>query len=393
MFDPSRFRGVAAAIAAVGLAMAGCSLLAQAAFRERPSWLSAGDSTMEGGQDAVVGRRISGVLAELRRRGKSPSDLDLGVVLGASAVGMAIEPKLLESSGDPRIPARWLSLYASGANVEDLRGLADLLLGSGLRPRLFLLGIHPSLLARSDHYLSDETAFDPSPFLRAVAGGRLRDAKDEFMVLMAAPLNAAFPNRTRIGHGSRVFVIETKRRMFARLGMGAESLYSPDRDPWAVRLLYADPEEAPGKVEEVSTSGSVRELNEGLRVRGLRGDAWNKGWFDRANYSAEGQNARALVAIIRQARGRGIEPVIVLLPESTTMRGAVPAEAMECLRAVLQGAFGSASPPVVDLRDSIPDDRFHDNVHPRREGRMDATRSLIKALGGLPTPVRPTPVE
>jgi hypothetical protein len=393
MFDPSRFRGVAAAITAVGLAMAGFSLLAQAAFRERPSWLSAGDSTMEGGQDAVVGRRISGVLAELRRRGKSSSDLDLGVVLGASAVGMGIEPKLLESSGDPRIPARWLSLYASGANVEDLRGLADILLGSGLRPRLLLLGIHPGLLARSDHYLSDDTVIDPSPFLGAVAGGRLRDAKDELMLLMAAPLNAAFPNRTRIGHGSRVFVIEAKRRMFARLGMGAESLYAPDRDPWTVRLLVDDPEEAPGKVEEGSTSGSVRELNEGVLRQGLRGAVRDKGWLDRASYSTEGQNARSLVAIVRQARERGIEIVIVLLPEASPMRAGMPAEAMECLRAVLRGAFGSASPPVVDLRDSIADDQFHDTVHPRREGRLAATRSLIKALGSLPAPVKSTPGE
>jgi hypothetical protein len=339
---------------------------------------------MEGGQDAVVGRRISGVLAELRRRGKSASDL--GVVLGASAVGMAIEPKLLESSGDPRIPARWLSLYANGANLGDLRGLADLVLGSGLRPRLLLLGIHPSLLARSDHYLSDDRAFDPAPFLTAVAGGRLRDAKDEFMLLMAAPLNAAFPNRTRIGHSSRVFVIEAKRRMFARLGMGAESLYAPDHDPWTVRLLFADPEEAPAKVEEESAGATVRDLNEGVLRQGLRGAVRDKGWFDAANFSTEGHNARSLVAIVREARGRGIETVIVLLPESSSMRAAVPAEAMECLRAVLRGAFGPASPPIVDLRDAIPDRMFHDNVHPRREGRLAATRSMIEALGGLPTP-------
>ena len=319
---------------------------------------------MEGGQDAVVGRRISGVLAELRRRGKSPSDFDLGVVLGASAVGMAIEPKLLESSGDPGIPARWLSLYANGANLDDLRGLTDLLLGSGLRPRLLLMGIHPSLLARSDHYLSDEAVFDPSPSLKAVASGRLRDAKDEFMMLMGAPLNAAFPNRTRIGHSSRVFVIAAKRRMFARLGMGAESLYVPDPDPWTVRLLFADPEEAPGKLEEESKRASVRELNEGVLLQGLHGAVRDKGWYDGANYSTEGQNARALVDIVRQARGRGIEPVIVLLPESSPMRASIPAEAMGTLRAVLRGAFGPGSPPVVNLRDSIPDAQFHDNVHP-----------------------------
>ncbi len=357
MFDPSRYRGPAAAIAAVGLALAGCSLVVQAAFRERPSWLSGGDSTMEGGQDAVVGRRISGVLAELRRRGKASSDLDLGVVLGSSAVGMAIDPKLLESSEDPRIPARWLSLYANGAHLGDLSGLAELLLGGGLRPRLLVLGLHPGLLARSDDYLSDDVKFDPSPLRQAVKERRLRDAEDEFLLLMSAPLNAAFPERTRIGHNSRVLVIGAKRRMFARLGMGAESLYAPDPDPWTVRLLMPDPEDAPRRAEEAAASASVRELNEGVRLRGLRAGARDKGWFDRANYSTEGYNARSLVAIVREARGRGVEAVVVLLPESSVMRAAVPAEAMDCLRAVLRDAFGPAAPPIVRpaRRDPRPD--------------------------------------
>ena len=63
------------------------------------------------------------------------------------------------------------------------------------------------------------------------------------------------------------------------------------------------------------------------------------------------------------------------------MRAAVPAEAMDCLRAVLRDAFGPAAPPIVDLRDAIPDRMFHDEVHEKREGRVAATRLLIEALG------------
>ena len=118
--------------------------------------------------------------------------------------------------------------------------------------------------------------------------------------------------------------------------------------------------------------------------RGLRGEVRDKGWYEGANYSTQGQNARALVDIVRQARGRGIEPVIVLLPESSPMRASIPVEAMGSLRAVLRGAFGLGSPAVVNLRDSIPDAQFHDNVHPRRAGRQAATRTLIEAIGHLP---------
>lgn len=391
MFDPSRFRGVAAALAAVVMAMAGCSLIARAAFRERPSWLSEGDSTMEGGQDAVVGRRIAGVLAEQRRKGRSPSDLDLGVILGASAVSMAVEPTLLESAGDPRLPARWLSLYANGANLADLRGLAELLLRSGLRPRTLCLAIHPSLLARSDHYLSDEAAFDPAPVRAAISERRLRDAKDEFFMLMGEVLNAAFPNRTRISHGTRVAAIAIKRDLFARLGLGADSLYSTDPDPWTVQLLKADPEEADRVVEGRNAAASVRELNEGALHEGLRGQVRDKGWSDAANYSAQGLNARSLVTIIREARERGIEVVIVLLPEASSMRASVPPEAMSCLMEVLEGAFGPASPPIINLRDVIPDHMFHDTIHPNRAGRLAATRALIEAFRALPPPVRSSP--
>ena len=283
-----------------------------------------------------------------------------------------------------------MSLYANGANLGDLRGLTDLFLGSGLRPRLFLLGIHPLLLAKSDHYLSDDTTFDPRPFLKAIADHRVRDAKDEFMSMMAAPLNAAFPSRTRIGHSSRIFVIEAKRRMFARLGMGAESLYAPDQDPWTVHSTVPNPEESLPIVEKKSAEASVRELNEGVMRQGPGGDVRDKGWFDRANYSTDGYNARSLVEIVRAVRGQGIEIMIVLLPESTLYWQTVPAEAMKDLEAVLQDAFGDKAPRIINLRHAIPDRMFSDNLHQNHEGGLATTRLLIEAISRRPMPARPT---
>jgi hypothetical protein len=391
MFDLSRFRGIAVALVAMGIALAGCSLIARAGFKERPFWLSEGDSTMEGGQDAVVGRRIAGVLAEQHRRGKSSSELDLGVALGASAVGMAIEPTLLESSGDPSIPRRWLSLYANGANLRDLSGLSRLLLDSGLRPRLLVLGIHPSLLARSDHYLSDDVTFNAAPVLAAFRERRLRDAKDEFMVYMGGFLNVAFPNRTRISHSSRVAVIKAKRQIFARLGLRADSLYAPDSDPWTVHLLMPDPDEKDQMLESKREHVSVREVDEGVLREGLRGQVKDKGWSNPANYRTEGLNARSLIAIIRKSREQGIQTVIVLLPEASLMRASVPPEAMECLMKVLDNAFGSASPSVINLREALSEHLFHDTIHPTREGRVITTRVLIEALRVLPLPAQSPP--
>ena len=49
---------------------------------------------------------------------------------------------------------------------------------------------------------------------------------------------------------------------------------------------------------------------------------------------------------------------------------------MECLKKVLENAFGSGSPAIINLRDALSDHLFHDTIHPKREGRFIATRSL-----------------
>jgi hypothetical protein len=384
MFDLVRLRGVVAALAVVALGLSMWSLLARATAGVASRWLSEGDSTMEGGQDAVVGGRIAGVLAEARRRGGRP-DADLGVLFGASSVGMAIDPTVLESAAGARIPARWLSLAANGANAEDLRGLADLLLTSVLHPRLLVLGFHPQMLARSDDYLSDQVRFDVTDLRRALAAGRLRTAQVELETLVVAPLNRAFPNRTRISHHIRGLAAEAKWRMFAALGLGVDSLFAPDPEPWVVRLLVEEHDAEPG-AEPEGRRVSVRDQREGPMRERPGGAVRNKGWSNPASYAADGANARALIAIIRAARARGIEVVIALLPEATTLRNSVPPEAMRCLRAALDRGFGTAAPPVIDLRAAIPDSMFHDSIHPRRPGRLAATRLLVEALRARPEP-------
>ena len=342
MFDPSRYRGPAAAIAAVGLALAGCSLV------------------VAGGIPGEAVLVVRGRLDDGRGSGRRGRPADLRGARRAETAGESLvrprsrrRPRLVgrrhgdrseaaRSSEDPRNPARWLSLYANGAHLGDLSGLAELLLGERAAAPAAGPGAPPRVAGQERRLPLGRRQVRPSPLLAGRQGRRLRDAEDEFLLLMSAPLNAAFPERTRIGHGSRVLVIGAKRRMFARLGMGAESLYAPDPDPWTVRLLMPDPEDVPRRAEEAAASASVRELNEGVRLRGLRAGARDKGWFDRANYSTEGYNARSLVAIVREARGAGRRGRGRVAPESSAMRAAVPAEAMDCLRAVLRDAFGPA---------------------------------------------------
>jgi hypothetical protein len=389
MFDPRRLRGMLAAAAVVAPAMAILSGLALATAEGRPSWLASGDSTIEGGQEAIVGGRIAGALAQERASGaQGPSDL--GIVLGSSAVGMAIETDRLEAEAGPKVPSRWLSLFANGANLEDIDHLAELIFGSDLRPKLLVLGIHPGLLARSDDYLTDRLTIDTGVLDAELAARHLLLAKKELAALSVVPLNRAFPNRTRISNRVRGLASLAKRRMFAAMGLGLDTLFRPDPDPWAARLLIPDAS-SPKMAEAEGRRANVRDLAEAPMREGLHGPVKDKGWNDPDKYDVDGANARALIHLVREARSRDIEVAILLLPEASNLRASIPPEAMRCLRGALENGLAAAAPPVIDLRDALADSLFHDSIHPNKAGREVATRRFAEALRARPSPVEAGP--
>jgi hypothetical protein len=385
-FAPSRYAGVAATLAAVTLALACFGFLARATARGLAGAMAEGDSTMEGGEETVVGSRIAGAVAQVRC-GMTRPDTEIGTILGASAVGMDLDPTQLEAEAGPRIPSRWLSLYANGANASDIRGLTELLIGTELNLKLLVLGLHPTSIARSDHYLSDATKPDASRFWIEWEAGHLTSAKDQLSALMLIPLNRVFPERTRIGHQTRVLVAGAKRRLFTAMGLGADSLFAAARDPWTVQRLIPD-EDHPAEAEGRGRKVAARDLREGLLREMPEGAVKDRGWFDRASYSAVGSTARDLVTTIREARSHGIEVVLLLLPERSDFRSRVPPDAMASLREALRAGFGADAPPVINLRDAVPDDsQFHDTLHLRSEARFLTTKRLIEGL--LTRPARP----
>jgi hypothetical protein len=206
----------------------------------------------------------------------------------------------------------------------------------------------------------------------------VRAAKAELETLLTAPMNRAFPNRTRVSHHVRGLAADAKRRLFAALGLGADSLYAPDSNPWAVRLLVAD-DDAP-RDHDAGRRVFVRDQPEGPMREGPGGAVKDKGWIEPSCYSADGDNARALIAIIREARARRIKVVILLLPEGSRLRAEVPPEAMDCLHEALRKGFGTDAPPVFDFRNLLADSSFHDTIHPDRAGRQATTRALAEAL-------------
>jgi hypothetical protein len=375
--DLGRLKGFVTMLAALALCLAIFGLLSQRLAPALARTMADGDSTMEGGQDASVGGRISGVIAEARR-GMSDSS-SLGVVLGPSAAGMDIDPRILEDKGTGQLAKRWLNLFANGANASDLRGLAEVLFMSRIHADQLVLAFGPTILARSDAYLSDTTTTDLQPLLRAWEAGHITTVRRELAALSLVPVHRLFPERIRIGHQSRVLVSWAKTQLFAALGLGADSLYPPDLDPWTVRLLISD-ETGPGGDDHLERRVTARELHEGPMRNGLFGDVKDKGWFDASSYSAQGTTASDLIAIIRQARSHGAQVMIVLLPERSNFRSRIPSEALRCLRETLERGFGADAPPVLDLRVAVDDHEFHDDLHLNQTGRNQVSLKLAEAL-------------
>jgi hypothetical protein len=165
-------------------------------------------------------------------------------------------------------------------------------------------------------------------------------------------------------------------------------MFAAERNPWVAHSLIPEDNgpvaedrlaaQAAGK--ERAGRVAAREIQEGPLREGQFGGVKDKGWFEPANYSATGTNARDLVATIREARSHDMEVIVLLLPEPSLFRARVPREATLCLQEALRDGFGGKAPLVIDFRDLLPDRMFHDHVHLLSEGRSATTVRLIEAL-------------
>jgi hypothetical protein len=110
---------------------------------------------------------------------------------------------------------------------------------------------------------------------------------------------------------------------------------------------------------------------------------WKKyGVFEPSHYSPDGPALRAFAAFAGRARAAGSQVVLVLVPESTVVRARMPPEAMNAIRTGLE-RLGPDAPPLLDLRDTMPDDAFMDNLHMSEKARPAFTSILSDRLRQL----------
>ena len=105
-----------------------------------------------------------------------------------------------------------------------------------------------------------------------------------------------------------------------------------------------------------------------------------RGYYDPQAYVRSREQAASLVGLVEQFQNRGSEPLVVLMPEHSSLRDRIPPEAMDALLGPLDREFGDEAPSIVDLRDSVADSGFTDISHLNDQGRASFSPLLAEAI-------------
>ena len=214
----------------------------------------------------------------------------------------------------------------------------------------------------TDRILDDPASADFSVLRRHLAAGNEILAKEDLEELLLLPFHRLFPNRHRINRGVSDMLFDSRIGLFAAIGYNLDSLFPPTRS-----LRVAD-----GPAAGDRAGDDLIEIQEaGLRESGL---------FDAATFSPDAPNLAELVRLIGDLRRAGAEVVIVVLPEMERLRLLDLPEPPRLLDAALRQAFASSAPPVLDLRDAIPDSMFYNLDHLNAAGRAAFTARLGQTL-------------
>lgn len=286
-----------------------------------------------------TGGRIAGI--EKARRDSPDARRPLAVVMGFSTAFEGLVPELLDAS-DPR-GRKWVNLAARGGSFSELTYYVRPLTWSELQPDLIVLGVHPGFMAGRIN-VGD---FDEAHWKTALR-------RISWFVF----------NRNRINITLRRMLSDLRAELFLDLDLPLDALFPPPADPWAEQRGY---------------EGHAKPAVLAKQMHGFE----RLGWFRPAHYREDDSEVAAAHEVIRACEEKAKHVVIVFMPESSSVRGRMPPEAEATFRRALVGL--PYQPPIIDLRDRVPDAVFFDYTHPNPDGRPIISKLFmdqLKAIGG-----------
>jgi hypothetical protein len=307
--------------------------------------------------------QISGVVKQGYAGGKP-----IGLLLGASGQAFAIDRSLLEAEVNPHV--KWLELTIYAGTPCELEGQARRLIKSQIRPAIVLVNIALKMLARSETYRKFDTIdmirINWSNISADFRSMRIRALESHLESLVSNAFNTLFADRTKINYRLNNQLVRLRTFVLDRCGQGIRADYAPAEHPWddpSPRDLKPwPPEDVPAKLAESMAYHQ------------------NEGRFDSRLYSTDQDSSASFVRLIRLVRSVGAEVVVVIMPERSTSREALPVEARHMLSRLLEEAFEDSPPRVIDLESAVPDDHMMDTSHVDTWGKTVVTRRLIEEL-------------
>jgi hypothetical protein len=336
MVSLSRYRGVFLIVCALLVAVACVDLTLTCALGSVSRWLPNGEAPSDLKVLKAMGGILSGIVAESKPVGigtKTP----LGILLGQSTLGAAVDPEVLEKNDG--LAMRWLNLHGWGGSVNHIRDRAELLFLSGIKPDVVVIGINPYMLVGHNFEVTNTPA-----------GSR-------WLMRLVKPWIWTYYNRSLVNHFLRDFNYQIRYAVFRSLGLRFSAFAPPDPTPW---------------IRSGPALASVRDSESEMQARLEL--SRKLGWFDPASYSAESSNSQSLVDLIRKLRQGGAKVYIVLMPENSRFRNITPPEGVRCFEKINQAYFRDDPVPVdLEIRDRAPDEVFRDIDHVLPNQRSRAT--------------------
>lgn len=285
-------------------------------------------------------QRVQGAKAYFRDR--AAADERLVVILGLSSAseGVSVE-QLAEAERQRGGTRRFLSLSGAGRNARELAIYARPLIDSELDADLVVLAINPFHL------------MDPSNASRETTSVLRQYTTLELLFGWFAA------KRGDLRHIFDMEVLRARTALFESLGNRVDER---QLDPWRENTFM-------GMIGLTRPEQWQRKLQE-------YGD---RGYYDVANYANSRQQPAIAAALLQALESAGMPVIIVLMPEHSSLRQAIPAEALPVTLAKLR-AHTDNIPRVVDLRDAIADEHFNDISHMKAEGRAAFTAVLEQLI-------------
>jgi hypothetical protein len=281
MLDFSRYRGIL---------VVGISVLAAIAILEgmlfvvagrSPPWLSTERHPYEWEDLESVGSKLAGVAVQ--QQAKEGGLGCFGVILGRSTSREGLDPNVLEANFVPDF--RWLSLYGSGSSLTYLEDLDELTALAQLKPAVVIFAINLHMLVG----LPTKTERIPVNPKEIVYDLRARNwskaARDAEAILESKSWILTY--RSFLNNHYRRMIYRTRIQFFAYFGLGIQSLFLPDPDPWQVKLRGYPLHRSPDS------------------IRAFWPVAARFGWFDPQRYATPSPQADSLVQQIANWQARG----------------------------------------------------------------------------------------